>query len=253
MDWQKPATEINLAANEIHVWQTRLDDFQSTAYQNLQQLLATDEITRANRFHFEKDRRRFVVSRGVLRVLLGQYLRVLPAQVTLTTAGSGKPVLDDSTASSPLHFNLSHSGAMALFAFSRTAPLGVDLERIQPDILEDALAERFFGPGEVAALRALPPAQQTAAFFTIWTRKEAYLKGIGTGLSLPLDSFEVSVNPDEPPLLLKSDLRPEDIFEWRLYEIPPIPGFAAALTAEPNLSVACWTFAPDTLDQFALF
>jgi 4'-phosphopantetheinyl transferase len=254
MEWQTSPSEITLTACEIHVWQVRLDDFQLPYSRQLQNFLTTDEINRANRFHFEKDRRRFTVSRGILRILLGKYLEIYPDQVSLTVTADGKPILADSPVNGALHFNLSHSGAMALFAFSRAARLGIDLEEIRPDVMDNNLADRFFAPGEIAALHALPPPQQIAAFFACWTRKEAYLKGIGLGLNLPLDSFEVSINPGEPGRLLANRFYPDDVFKWRLYEVPPLPGFAATLAAKgENLPVTCRQFSPDTFRQFAKF
>ena len=193
-----------------------------------QALMSADEVDRACRFRFERDRRRFVAARGALRELLAAALKVAPRNVHFDYGPEGKPSLAADLARSGLRFNLSHSGDLALCALTHEREIGVDLEQVRrlPDL--DALAERFFAAGERATLRSLPDDQRPDAFFRCWTRKEAYLKGRGEGLSLPLDSFEVSLAPGDPRLLRVDD-RPADVDDWLLQDVSVPAGYAATL------------------------
>jgi 4'-phosphopantetheinyl transferase len=215
----------------------------ATRAQQLAQTLTTDEQQRASRFRFETDRRHFIVARGVLRSVLGRYLNLNPEQVPLGYTAFGKPILAEPLQPYNLQFNLAHSGGLALYAFCPDHPVGIDLERIRPDFATLDIAQRFFAPGEIAALQALPPAMQTQAFFACWTRKEAYLKAKGSGLSVPLDSFEVSLAPGEPATLLKNRDDPQKPQRWSLRALNPGPGYAAALAVEGRgWQLRCWHF-----------
>ncbi|HMN30338.1 MAG TPA: 4'-phosphopantetheinyl transferase superfamily protein, partial [Caldilineaceae bacterium] len=161
--------------NAVHIWSITLDGAPAFLRQ-LQQTLSADEQERARRFQFAWLRRRFVVARGMLRTLLGCYLEQAPTAVHLVYNQYGKPALGDGEGEESLRFNLSHSGDLALLAFTRQAELGIDLEWIHPDIDYAEIAQRFFSPLEWAALCAVPAPQQLAAFYRCWTRKEAYIK-----------------------------------------------------------------------------
>lgn len=157
-------------------------------------LLSADERARADRFVFEVHRHRYVIGRGRLRDILSPYLECLPGAIAFEYNSFGKPAL----AGRELLFNVSHSGAMAVYAVARGREVGIDIEEIREDFREDRIPEMFFAPGEVAALRGLPASEQTLGFLQCWTRKEAYVKARAEGLSIPLDSFEVTLRPGEP-------------------------------------------------------
>jgi len=214
--------------NEAHVWLASLDDV--TAHM-LEPTLSSDERDRAARYHFERDRSRYIVARATLRAILARYLGVAPADVRFVYGPHGKPAL------APEHgvdfsFNLSHAGDTALYAVTRGRRVGVDLEQILPDKADVGVAGRFFSPREVATLRALPPRPRHEAFFRCWTRKEAYVKARGDGLSLDLKSFDVSLAPVDPPALLATRPDPGEAARWSLYDVDAGPGYAAALAVE---------------------
>jgi 4'-phosphopantetheinyl transferase len=186
-------------------------------------LLAPDEHSHAARFHFDRDRERFIAGRAMLRRLLANRLDRDPASLRFRYGSSGKPALD-----APLSFNFSNSddlGALAIAAFD----LGVDIERIRS--IEEDVAGRFFAADEVARLRALPTELQTEAFFNCWTRKEAYIKALGDGLLLQLNRFSVSLAPGEPAQLLRAGDDDAEPGNWRFHHFVPASGFVGAIAA----------------------
>ncbi len=183
--------------DEIHVWHAELDR-EPKLISQLEAILSPDEKARADRFHFANDRNRFIVARGLLRELLGTYLHQPPATLEFSYGKHGKPALAGAHASSGLSFNLSHSSALAVYAFAGKRNLGVDVEHIQRENAGEDIARRYFSAREVNDLRTLPPEARVEGFFHCWTRKEAYLKATGMGLQIPLDSFAVSLLPTVP-------------------------------------------------------
>jgi 4'-phosphopantetheinyl transferase len=238
--WGAPPRLLRLADDVVHVWAAPLDP-PADAVRRHAALLAPDESARAERFRFERDRRRFTVARGVLRTLLGRYLGTDPRVVAFRYETHGKPVLDGEPAAHGIRFNVSHSGEMALYALARGREVGVDVEEVRR--MEDGLgiAERFFSPAEVAAFRSLPAEIRDDAFFNCWTRKEAYIKAVGEGLSFPLHVFDVSLAPGEPARLLASR-DPRQAERWSLRGLPdPAPGYRAAVVVEgEGWEPACW-------------
>jgi 4'-phosphopantetheinyl transferase len=182
------------------------------------------------------------VARGTLRRILARCLKSDPAALHFDYNQYGKPSLaGESATASDLRFNLSHSADLALLAVARGLEVGVDVESIQLETDRLNLARRFFGPGETAALLALPPEQQVGAFYACWTRKEAYLKARGSGLSESLKSFQVSLEPGQPARLISTEAGNVD--DWSLADLHPWPGFAAALAVEgPLAGVRCWSW-----------
>ena len=217
-----------MSRDEVHVWRARLDQPQRLA--EFSATLAPDEKARADRFHFQKDRNHFITARGVLRALLSRYLRVRPADLAFNYSAYGKPSLA-SRHGDALRFNVSHSHELALFAFAAGRELGVDVEWIRPEVIAERIAEHFFAAGEVAVLQALPDCHQAEAFFNCWTRKEAYIKARGEGLSLPLDRFDVSLAPGEPAALLRAAMSDETT-RWMMLDLTVGAGYKAALVAE---------------------
>jgi 4'-phosphopantetheinyl transferase len=197
---------------------------------HLAQTLSPDEAARAERFVFDRDRNHFIVGRGSLRAILGHYLNCKPQQVTFSYGPQNKPAVE--IPQSQLRFNLSHSGEAVLYAFTHHREIGVDIELLRP--LDDMMqiAKRFFSPTEYTTLSALPIEEQPTAFFNCWTRKEAYIKAIGSGLSQPLDQFDVTLTPGEPAKLLRVQNDPQALERWSLIELNPAPDYVAALMVE---------------------
>lgn len=225
--WNPPPKELTLGDNEVHVWYACLDQTE-VHVGRLKETLSHDENQRATRFYFEKDRKHFIVARGALREILGRYLSRQPDGLCFSYNSYGKPALEDGGIS----FNVSHSGDFALFAICLNRKLGIDIERIRPDFINEGVAERFFAPEEVAVLHALPVKMQPDAFFDCWTRKEAFIKATGQGISFGLDRFVVSLTPGEPAVLhsIKGDR--EEAHRWSLQELHVDPDYKAALAVE---------------------
>ena len=228
--------------NEVHIWRAVLDQ-PLESIRDFERLLAEDERGRADRYHFQRDRTHFIVARAVLRLILSRYLGIAPAHLCFRYSAFGKPALAGEAAGTELRFNLSHSGGMALYGVTRRREIGVDLEYIREDVEVEEIACRFFARSEVERLLELPPATQRRAFFNCWTRKEAYIKARGEGLSLPLTKFSVSLSPGAAALLVVQD-EPEESTRWRLQDLSFNSHYAAAAAVEGNnWRLTCWHLA----------
>jgi 4'-phosphopantetheinyl transferase len=224
MIWSPPPADLVLEPEDVHIWRIALDQ-PSARLQHYAQLLAPDETARAQRFYFERDRRHFTVGRGALRMILGRYAGIAPSQLQFTYTSYGKPALSE----------------LALCAVTRSREVGVDIEGVREMDDLPQIARQFFSANENAVLSRLPQEIQTEAFFTCWTRKEAYIKAIGEGLSMPLDCFDVSLVPGEPAALLATRKNPEEASRWLLRELFPGPGYLAAVVVEGHdWRVRCW-------------
>src|SRR5713226_2658116 len=249
--WSPPPETLFLGDDEVHVWKASLKP-ESPSVHSLIQTLSPDERARADRFHFQKDRECFIVARGLLRIILGRYLNMEPSCLQFCYNPYGKPALANESDGNGLRFNLSHSDGLALYAITRGREIGVDLEHIRPDLADGKLAERFFSPAEVKVLRSLPASSQPVGFFNCWTRKEAYIKARGKGLSLPLDQFDVSVVPGEPAALLRVNGDPNETSRWDLHELVPASGYVAALAVEGHdWQLKCWQWPNELGLSFA--
>lgn len=239
--WQVPPADLILPENEVHVWKASLEATASEI-DNLLPFLISEEVERARRFYFERDRRRWTVARAVLRALLGRYLGTDPSRPRLITNSYGKPSLAEQPTNTHLHFNISHSESLALYAFTYNREVGVDIEYMRDDIEYHDMATYHFSANEQATLRAVPAERQGEAFFLCWSRKEAYIKARGMGLSLPLDQFDVSLTPDEPAALLASREDPHATERWSLHALTPGDGYAGALVVEKgsDWQLRCW-------------
>lgn len=210
----------------------------------LTRLLSPGERARAGRYRFEDDGHRSVIAHGLLRLLLAQCLEQPPACLSFESGEFGKPALAatvGSDRSAAPHFNISHSGDWILIALAMDRPVGIDVECLRMDMACETIAARFFSPRERQALASLPAEQRTAAFFECWTRKEAYLKARGDGLTLALDGFDVSLLPGRQPRLLATRHDPEDVTRWRMANVHPGPGHAAAVVARGfGWRLRCW-------------
>jgi 4'-phosphopantetheinyl transferase len=237
--WIPSPPKIELAENEIHIWRAHLDG-QQTPLGRLAATLTSEEKERAKRYFFERDRTRFVVSRGILRELLGRYLSCTPREIEFEYSSQGKPSLRRQGSGRPIRFNISHSHGLGLFAFALGRNLGVDVELVRPDFGAEEIAARYFAPQEIAELRILSPSLRADGFFLCWTRKEAYIKARGEGLQIPLDSFYVSLTPGQ-----KEQLHSADAMRWRMQSLRPDQGYVGALVGEgQGWSPRYWGWSP---------
>ncbi len=245
--WNEPSVELQLGEGEIHVWRLDLSRVRQQVG-GLLSCLSKDERERASRFHFQKDREHFIAARGVLRVLLGRYLNLTPEELRFQYSSYGKPSLDVGPDGERLSFNLSHSHERALLAFTRAGEIGVDLEFMRADFACHEVAERWFSNREVEIFSALPGSLRTEAFFNCWTRKEAYVKARGEGLSHPLKSFSVSLAPDEAARFLSIEGDRLQCSRWSLQNLHVAEGYAAALAVENTCcETLLWETEPDAL------
>ena len=217
-----------LGAHDVHVWRVPLDD--EARVESYWSLLSDEERKRATRFVRDVHRRRFIAAHGALRIILAGYVDAAPAALRFVSGEHGKPALRDPAGHPPVEFNLSHSEDLALVAVARARPVGVDLERWS-EVEHLEVAERFFSPRERRALRALAHAPQLveAGFFAAWTRKEAYLKATGHGITRGLHHFDVALAPGEPARLLADRLDDQATARWAMFALDPAPGYSAAL------------------------
>lgn len=220
---------MRLSRDEVAVWLASLE-LDSQRLGKLERALSADEIARAARFYFERDRQRFVARRGILRAILASYLETDPSALRLKYNEFGKPSLDGSREARALSFNLSHSGALALIAVAIGRDVGVDLELIDSSVSSDDAARRFFAASEIATLEALPPSSRLAGFFKIWARKEAYVKALATGLSMRLDSFDVSSTDNEQVVVIETVSR-SGKSSWKINDLSIDRRYAAAVAA----------------------
>ena len=231
ISWHSPPELPTLGKDEVHVWRANLD-LEPSRVQSLRKLLPSDEQARADRFYLAKDREHFIVAHGLLRTILAFYLYMEPERLHFCYSPYGRPALTSILGLKAFRFNMSHSHGLALYGFTRGRKIGIDLEYICADIICEDIAERFFSPLETAVLCALPPEARHEAFFNCWTRKEAYVKARGEGLSFPLNRFDVSLAPGEPARLLNVEEEPREASRWSLRELEPGPNYVAALAVE---------------------
>lgn len=223
--WKYPPERQPLQRNEVHIWKAKLD-VSISLEKKLWHILSADEKNRANKFRFQSDRLHYIAARGILRSILSNYLKIKPSEVSFQYGSQGKPALNPNH---NLKFNISHAGGLALFAMTMNHEIGIDLERIKEEIEIDLIANRFFAPGEIKRLFSLPKKDQPQAFFQCWTRKEAFIKAKGDGLSFPLDQFEVSFGASEQGRLIKTAWGENEVANWHLTTFDPEEVFTGAL------------------------
>jgi 4'-phosphopantetheinyl transferase len=237
--WRHPRGNYELSPNAVQVWRATLDQPQD-AIARFMRVLSPEERARADRFRFVADSRRHIIGRGLARTLLGRCLGSPANQLQFEYNEFGKPRLAAGSCS-PLQFNVSHSGELVLVALTLGRALGVDVERMRRDMATAEIAARFFSPNECRTMAALAADVQCAAFFACWTRKEAYLKARGDGLSLPLDEFDVAFAPGEKPRLLETRHDPAEARRWTMQAPDPGHGCKAALAVEgSDWKLECW-------------
>ena len=221
--WRRAPETPVLEPDMLHIWCASLLSMPVTV-QSLWETLTPDEICRAERFYFQKDRDHFIVARGLLRSILSRYVDMPPNRLQLCYSPCGKPALAKTSNGQNIRFNLSHSNGLALYGITRDREVGIDIEYITADFPGLQVAEQFFSPREVALLRALPAPARRKAFFTFWTLKEAYVKCRGEGLTLSLTHLDVSAGLEaRAPLHLS---------RWSLEKLAPIRDYGAAIAVE---------------------
>lgn len=226
-----PEGATSFASNAMEIVIARLD-MRPEAVRALAQWLSAEERRRADRYDFDRDRRRFIVARARLRQLLALRLMTRPEAVELVYGGHGKPALAQRSNDTDWRFNVSHCDEMAVYAFSQGREVGIDIEAIREVRDADAIASHFFSRREQEAYLALDSGEKMLGFFNCWTRKEAFLKALGHGLSHPLDCFDVSLAPGEPAGILHVKNTPGCDSGWSLDSFTPSPGFVAAVVTE---------------------
>jgi 4'-phosphopantetheinyl transferase len=248
--WQPPPAEFSLDAKRIHVWRIWLD-LPDDQLEFLRRTLSPDQLKKAKKFRFQRDQKRFIATHGCTRKILSNYLSLPPVLISYVHNEFGKPELADEINPEKLHFNLSHSEDIALLGISSGKRVGVDIERIVPNRATEEVARRFFSPSEVDQIVSLPEDQQIPAFYRCWTRKEAYIKTRGEGMSIPLDQFEVSCSPEEIPKILHVQGDRDEASRWSIHHIEPLKGYVAALAVEGHpegLLLYQWIGWPDIND-----
>jgi 4'-phosphopantetheinyl transferase len=243
--WELPPEELTCATRDIHLWLARLDVAENQR-SYLEGILSPDECQRAEKFASDQIRAHFIAGRGFLRCILSRYLQMEPAQIRFRYNRRGKPFLERSIGKDALHFNLSHANGLALFGFTRTSEIGVDIEYINDQTDIEQTVALVFSPAETAAFQALPAAQRRNAFFQFWTRKEALIKAMGDGFSLPLREFDVSQAPEKPVLPIAAPNIQSADKQWRIKDINVLPGYVAAIAREGNKGPVSFFRMPDS-------
>lgn len=233
---------VSVKPMEIDIW-TAFASATDGETRCLYETLSADEQSRAERFRSGAHKDYFTVGRGLLRRILGRYLRMPAKDISFRYGSNGKPSLDN--VELPLHFNLAHSQGLVAYAVSPTCELGLDIEFIRPLPGLESIASKFFAAAEYSQLISVPANERVKAFFNCWTRKEAYLKALGCGLSAPLDRFQVSLIPGEPACFLRLGDDEYPVSQWTLLNLTLSPEYVGAIAAPlPDCTVQQRSF-PD--------
>lgn len=198
-------------------------------YDFYRSLLSSEEKERADRFYFQKDRDCYTVARGLLKLFLAEYLQIKPENIKFTYNQYGKPFVEG------IHFNISHSKDIIVFAFSKDLQLGIDIEYMKDNVKYKQLINRFFSSLEIKDFLSLDESFHQEAFFNGWSRKEAYIKAVGKGLNIPLDSFDVSLQPNQPAKLIAINNQLNN--KWSILDINIDKQYKSALAIETNYFV----------------
>ena len=231
--WCSGPLAADLHNDEVHIWAACLE-INRAQLERLEATLAPDERAHGMSMRFVRDRSCFIAARGILRDILGRYLRCAPNSLKFSYNSAGKPALAIEADNHELRFNLSHSDGIALYAVSMRE-VGIDVEHIQPHLAEKRIAERFFSTNEISAFYGLPSSVQVEAFFHYWTTKEAYIKARGEGFRIPTDSPTLSLAPNKSAGLVSGDCR------WSFQSLTPAPGYVGSVVAKgSNWRVRLW-------------
>ena len=243
LEWRHAVPGNRINSDEIHVWRAFID-VNTVEFENLSRLLSVDELKRAGRFHFEIDQKRFVAARGILRKILAGYLNMDPVAICFEYNAHGKPML----AGDELYFNLSHSGAFALYAVARRKQIGIDIENMSGKVSVEQVAQQFFSKNEISALEQTDITHRPELFFQYWTRKEAFLKARGEGLSFPMEQCDVSLINGKilSPVTLQGNQK--EVSNFYVRDLFPGEGYAAAIAIEEGVyNLSCRHFSTSNI------
>ena len=219
----------DIGLKEVHLWNICLDQT-GPSIDDFASILSEEEYNRANSYISETIRRRYIVSHGFLRIILGAYLNQDPSEVRIVSGPYGKPCLEEGQET--IQFSMSHSEEQALFAFAQKSRIGIDLEKIREIPNMEQIVKRYFSERENDEFFQLSPRDRPIGFFNGWTRKEAFVKAIGRGMTFPLRKIEVSLSPNVRAELLNAEGYPESMLGWSLHHLEPASGYLAALAVE---------------------
>ena len=234
-----------LEEKQVHLWKIDMESLKKDV-KSYCSLLNEKELIRTKTYRFQKDHDTFVVTRSVLRLLLGRYLTSDPRKLDFKYGKNGKPFLEGKHA--PIEFNVSHSGSLAIIGVVKGYPLGVDVEYMKPDLNFLELAQDFFSLGEIQKLKSLPENQLQVAFYRCWTRKESFIKAKGIGLGYPLDAFSVSLESDHKAELEDTSMDPIEKERWNMFSFIPKENYRAAIAVDHHCrkyKLFDWTVNPD--------
>lgn len=229
--WNAPPTQHLLSGKDVHIWRAGLD-LPIKGVQELKEKLSIDERIKSEHFRFERDRSQFIAARGILRLILGRYLGVEPSTIRFCYEKHGKPRLHKAFATTDIQFNLSRSEGLALYVFTRGHDVGVDIEYMREISEMEQIVERFFSIKDRVFFGTLPASEKQDSFFHWWTRKEAFVKATGDGLSYPLDAFDAALAEEESIESLGILGRAKEGTRWSMWDVTPAEEFAGAVAVE---------------------
>ncbi len=229
--WEKPPAGLLLSGENVHIWRAVLD-LPGKSVEELGRSLSNDEMMRAVRFRYERDRNQFISARGILRLILAGYLSVEPDKIRFGYEKDGKPRLQNEYGRADIQFNLSHSEGMALYVFTGNHEAGIDLERIQNFPEMEQIVEQFFSAKEQTLFGALPSSEKKKTFFNWWTRKEALMKAMGKGLSYSPDRINFLPTEAKSPESIKTLRCDNEQKRWAIWDVGPAEEFAGAVVVE---------------------
>ena len=239
-NWPSPPADLSLSRDDVHVWCSSLN-FPDISIGQMAQVLSADELKRAERFHFHENRNQFIAAHALLRKLLAKYMNIEAGRISFEYGRNGKPFLSEKCSYEKIRFNLSRSNGYAIFAFANDREIGVDIEYVKEFAYMDKVAEQVFSPKDNAVLRSFAKIEKKEAFFTFWSRKEAYLKAIGEGFSSASDTVDISSYTIDESISVYSKGNSGAISCWTIQDLTPLPGFIAAFAVEGAGAVYhCW-------------
>lgn len=223
-----------LPAHEIHIWHFTFNITESI--NTYWYLLSKDEQDRALKFYFEKDQKTYIFSRGILRLILGQYIGISPKTINLKYSSYGKPFIDPLQNKNQLYFNISHTRQHILYAFTKNTEIGIDIEYLKSDIDYQSVAKNVFSTYEYQTITKAPLEKQCVLFYKIWTSKEAFLKAIGLGLSYPLSDFDVCVAENQTIKIRDIKYSSKEAKQWMLYSLTPCEGYISTVATKQKIN-----------------
>ena len=244
--WHQPPPHMTLASQEIHVWKVPLRP-PEIWLKKLKNLLNGEERERAERYKAPARQEAFVTTRGMLRYILGWYLDTKPEHLKFDMGSHGKPYLVEPPTSPGISFNLAHSADLALLAITHDRQVGIDIEHHRQILDYAGMVKRICSPAEQSFLMKIPHESQLTAFLSCWTRKEAYTKAIGKGITFPLNTITVSLTRELPVKLLHVEGHADEPSRWTMCELFPGAGYSAALVGEgQSWTPICWEWSWNT-------